>query len=103
MPDLARIHRGDAFSIRGSRVMVIGLLLLMLWSWPREAWAYIDPNAGGLFAQLFAPLIAIFLSFLFYCRREIRKILKLVRDRWNGLYARSDRAKAEEPEHKGSS
>ncbi len=49
--------------------------------WQGECWAYIDPNAGGFLWQILAPLASIFLSFAFYCRKEIRKFVKSVRDR----------------------
>jgi len=57
------------------------LIILML-SWRGECWAYIDPNAGGFLAQILVPLASIFLSFIFYCRKEIGRFVKSVRDRW---------------------
>jgi hypothetical protein len=54
-------------------------------SWGGECWAYIDPNAGGFLSQILAPLAAILLSFLFYCRNEIRKFVKSVRARWKRI------------------
>jgi hypothetical protein len=62
--------------------------ILML-SWRGECWAYIDPNAGGFLSQILAPLAAIFVSFLFYCRKEARRYVKSVRDRWKKARSRS--------------
>jgi hypothetical protein len=78
---------------RRSSALAIGataiVLAFSLWlSWRGECWAYIDPNAGGFLAQILAPLAAIFLSFLFYCRNEIRRFCKSVRDRWKGIDSR---------------
>jgi hypothetical protein len=57
------------------------LVLMLLLAWRGEAWAYIDPNAGGFIAQILAPLGAILLSLLFYCRRELRRFAKALRAR----------------------
>ncbi|HVA39636.1 MAG TPA: hypothetical protein VNF49_03165 [Candidatus Binataceae bacterium] len=67
--------------VTGATAIILVLSWLVL-SWRGECWAYIDPNAGGFLAQILAPLAAIFLSFLFYCRKEIRRFVKSVRDRW---------------------
>lgn len=58
------------------------MALTLVLTWGGECWAYIDPNAGGFLAQILAPLGAVFLSFLFYCRRQIRRFVKATRDRW---------------------
>lgn len=55
--------------------------LMLLLAWRGEARAYIDPNAGGFLAQVLAPLGAILLSLLFYCRRELRRFAKALRAR----------------------
>jgi hypothetical protein len=60
---------------------VVGLtavIVVLTWG---EGWAYIDPNAGGAIAQILAPLAAIVVSFLFYCRREIGKLVQRLRAR----------------------
>ena len=66
--------------------------LVLLLTWSSEALAYIDPNAGGFIAQILAPLGAIFLSLLFYCRREIRRFATALRARLRrgGAPARPD-------------
>lgn len=76
----------DRCSSRHSRAILTGAIALMLvLSWRGECWAYIDPNAGGFLWQVLAPLASIFLSFLFYCRNEIKKLVKSIRDRWKGI------------------
>ncbi len=61
------------------------IALILILSWRGECWAYIDPNAGGFLWQILAPLASVFLSFLFYCRKEIKRLAKSVRDRWKGV------------------
>jgi hypothetical protein len=71
---------------RLSPAILAGAIALMLvLSWRGECWAYIDPNAGGFLWQVLAPLASIFLSFLFYCRNEIKKLVKSIRNRWKGI------------------
>jgi len=77
-------------------IVVIPVLASLVLSWRGECWAYIDPNAGGFLSQVLAPLAAIFLSFLFYCRKEIRRLVKSVRDRWKGIDSRGAAPKAGE-------
>jgi hypothetical protein len=75
--------------VRRASAIVIGALAVMLvLSWQGECWAYIDPNAGGFLAQILVPLASIFLSFLFYCRNEIRRFVKSVHHRWKGTDSR---------------
>lgn len=109
---LARKHRragspahsraGGVPSARCSSAIVSGasaIILVLLWlmlSWRGECWAYLDPNAGGFLSQILAPLAAIFLSFLFYCRKEIRKFVKSVRNRRKGIDSRGAAPKAGE-------
>lgn len=71
-------RRSSATAIGATAIM---LALPLMLSWRGECWAYIDPNAGGFLTQILAPLASIFLSFLFYCRKEIRRFVKSVRDR----------------------
>ena len=61
------------------RAIIVVLLVL---AWRGECSAYIDPNAGGFLSQILVPIASIFLSFLFYCRKEIRRFAKSARDRW---------------------
>jgi hypothetical protein len=60
---------------------IVSLILAAIITWRGECWAYIDPNAGGAVAQIIAPLMAIVLSFFFYCRKEIKKFIQSVRAR----------------------
>jgi hypothetical protein len=64
---------------RPSAIITGAIVILLMLSWRGECWAYIDPNAGGFLAQILAPLVAIFLSFLFYCRNGIKRFVKSVR------------------------
>ncbi len=57
------------------------LALMFLLAWRGAALAYIDQNAGGFLAQVLAPLAAILLSLLYYCRREVRRFAKALRTR----------------------
>jgi hypothetical protein len=59
----------------GLLMATAGALWLLI-SWPGICWAYIDPNAGGFLAQLLAPLLSVIAAFIFYCRREIGKIIR---------------------------
>lgn len=68
----------------------VTLVLTVLITWRGECWAYIDPNAGGAVAQIIAPLVAIVLSFLFYCRREIRKFIQSVRGKFTRIHSAGD-------------
>lgn len=67
---------------RWSAITTGATALIVVLLWRGECWAYIDPNAGGFLWQIVAPLASILLSFLFYCRKEIRRLVKSVRDRW---------------------
>lgn len=69
-------------------ILVAAIAIALVLSWRGEAFAYIDPNAGGFLSQILAPLVAVFLSFVFYCRKELRRLLKSVRDRLKGDRAR---------------
>jgi len=72
----------DARSARLSPAILAGAIaIILMLSWRGECWAYIDPNAGGFLAQMIAPLASIALSFLFYCRKEIKKLVKSIRHR----------------------
>jgi hypothetical protein len=75
--------RAGALSVlRGSSAVAIGAIaIILMLSWQGECWAYIDPNAGGFLWQILAPLASIFLSFAFYCRKEIRKLVRTICDR----------------------
>src|SRR5689334_8704861 len=79
-------HRtNSALHSRAWRMTVTGAIaLFFLLSWRSDCWAYIDPNAGGFVTQILAPLVSIFVSFLFYCRDEIKRLVKSVRHRWRG-------------------
>jgi hypothetical protein len=69
-------------SRRSPRKLRAIIVLLLVLAWRGECWAYIDPNAGGFLSQILVPLGSIFLSFIFYCRKEIRRFAKSARDRW---------------------
>ena len=49
----------------------LALLMLLLGALPVPAWAYIDPNAGGLLLQLLAPLFAALIGGWLFLRRWI--------------------------------
>jgi hypothetical protein len=78
-----------SYARRSSAFLTGAIAIIFILSWRGECWAYIDPNAGGFLSQILAPLAAIFLSFLFYCRKEIKRLVKSVRDRWKRIDSRS--------------
>jgi hypothetical protein len=83
------IAAGDApYATRRWSVTAGALTLILVLTWRGECCAYIDPNAGGFLWQILAPLASIFLSFLFYCRKEIKRLAKSIRDRWKGIESR---------------
>ncbi len=72
-----------ARSARAAFASFVGVLVaVLILTWRGECFAYIDPNAGGFLWQILAPLASLFVSFLFYCRREIRKLAGSIRKRW---------------------
>ena len=54
--------------MRLAAFLTIVLPLMLL---PRSAWAYIDPNAGGMLFQLLAPLFAAVVGGWLFLRRWI--------------------------------
>ena len=85
-----KIPAGDGggrarYAARRCAMTAGAIALILILSWRGECWAYIDPNAGGFLWQILAPLASVFLSFLFYCRKEIKRLAKSVRDRWKGV------------------
>jgi hypothetical protein len=80
--EIAWCRAGALSEPRGWSAAAIGAIaIILMLSWQGECWAYIDPNAGGFLWQMLAPLASIFLSFAFYCRKEIRKLVRTIRDR----------------------
>jgi len=75
-------------SVNRSAILVGTIAIVLALSWRGECWAYVDPNAGGFLSQVLAPLAAIFLSFIFYCRKEIGRLMKSGHDRWKGIDSR---------------
>jgi hypothetical protein len=85
-----KMPAGDAgdrarYATRRCAMTAGAIALILILSWRGECWAYIDPNAGGFLWQIVAPLASVFLSFLFYCRKEIKRLARSVRDRWKGV------------------
>ena len=60
------------------------VVLLVLF--PGSAWAYIDPNAGGMLFQLLAPLFAALVGAWLFLRRWIAE---QVRRLWRRITGRS--------------
>jgi len=75
--------------VRRSFAITAAIAVILALTWRGECWAYIDPNAGGFLSQILAPFAAIFVSFLFYCRKEIKRFAKSVRNRWKRVESRS--------------
>jgi hypothetical protein len=88
-------RRSSAIMTGASAIgLLVSLVVLLVFAWRGESWAYIDPNAGGFLSQILVPLGSIFLSFLFYCRKEIRRFVKSARDRWKRIGSRDAPHKA---------
>lgn len=62
-------------------VLIVALLLVL----PGSAWAYIDPNAGGMLFQLLAPLFAAVVGGWLFLRRWISE---QVRRLWRRITGR---------------
>ena len=63
------------------RLLLFATLLL-----PTAAWAYIDPNAGGMLLQLLAPLFAAVVGGWLFLRRWIADLARRV---WRRVTGRS--------------
>ncbi len=61
------------------------LSVVMLVLLPGSAWAYIDPNAGGMLFQLLAPLFAAVVGGWLFLRRWI---MEQARRLWRRLTGR---------------
>lgn len=62
------------------------LLALLALLQPLPAWAYIDPNAGGMLLQLLAPLFAALIGGWLFLRRWIAD---LARRLWRRITGRA--------------
>ena len=51
---------------------------------PATAWAYIDPNAGGMLFQLLAPLFAAIVGAWLFLRRWISETVRRLWQRLTG-------------------
>ena len=67
--------------IRSGWLAMAALLLLM----PASAYAYIDPNAGGMLLQLLAPVFAAIIGGWLFLRRWL---IALLRQWWNRALGR---------------
>lgn len=63
--------------------LLIAMLVLLQ---PMPAWAYIDPNAGGMLLQLLAPLFAAVVGGWLFLRRWIAD---LARRLWRRITGRA--------------
>lgn len=69
--------------VSSARLFMLLLTVLI----PTEAFAYIDPNSGGLLFQLLAPLFAACLGAWVFMRQAISRFL---RELWQKLRGRND-------------
>jgi hypothetical protein len=60
------------------RTVAVTCTALLLGSFPASAWAYIDPNAGGLLFQLLAPVLAAVVGCWVFLRNWIADCLRRV-------------------------
>lgn len=56
-------------------------LILVLAVIPVPAFAYIDPNAGGLLFQILTPLLAVLGAGIVFAREQVSRIFDFVRAR----------------------
>lgn len=68
-------------AMRSTALLAFFLLLVL----PGSAWAYIDPNAGGMLFQLLAPLFAAVVGGWLFLRRWIAE---QVRRLWRRITGR---------------
>ncbi len=59
-----------------SRSVTAALLLAAFALLPAPAWAYVDPNAGGLLLQLLAPVFAAVVGGWLFLRRWIADLTR---------------------------
>lgn len=71
--------------MRNHRPLLLLAALLALWLQPGSAYAYVDPNAGGLLFQLLAPVFAAAVGGWLFLRRWITEV---VRSLWHRLTGR---------------
>jgi hypothetical protein len=64
------------------------LAALYLISATSAAWAYIDPNAGGLFLQIVAPLIAVVSTAWLVAKEKIATLLESIVHRFRSTRER---------------
>lgn len=60
------------------------LLAVVAGSHIEAAWAYIDPNSGGMLFQLLVPVFAAIVAFWAYLRSRIGGALRSIADRLKG-------------------
>ena len=71
--------------MRSSRLLTVVCTALALLLPALPAWAYIDPNAGGMLFQLLAPVFAAIVGGWLFLRRWIAAQLRRL---WNRLTGR---------------
>ncbi|MDP2006319.1 MAG: hypothetical protein Q8K45_11640 [Rubrivivax sp.] len=71
--------------MRTQRFLLMLAALLAFWLHPATAYAYIDPNAGGMLFQLLAPVFAAAVGAWLFLRRWIAEA---VRSLWHRLTGR---------------
>jgi hypothetical protein len=74
----------------GTRVMRLILLLVVTTAtFPSEAFAYFDPNAGGMLFQMLSPVIFIAATMMLAVRGGIRSVVNAVKSAARRLLPRS--------------
>lgn len=62
-------------------IVLFGLL-------PQAAYAYVDPNTGGLLFQLFAPILLLFAAAWAFLRHHTRRIASKLIEAVKSLFTR---------------
>jgi hypothetical protein len=75
---------------------VVGLLLLATFAAP--AYAYSDPNAGGLIFQLVTPFLALAAAAVAFARRQLGRAWHVLRSTMRNLINRLFRTSGRENE-----
>ena len=72
-------------SAHGHRVPRLPILLLAsIAVFPRDAFAYIDPNTGGYVFQVLFPVISVIIAWYVFFRDKLRKVVGSIVSRISG-------------------
>ena len=73
---------------RNTALTAVALAVILYAVDTRPAWAYLDPNTGGLLFQLLAVIFATFSAILLFFSARIRMVFARVKRFLRGLFTR---------------